>query len=199
MLTQDAIAAALTGRSPRNLPARNGHKSAAVALILQPTAEGGDALLYIERACHPGDPWSGNLGFPGGRIDAGDRDARAAAERETREEVAIDLAPARFLGQLDDEYGVRVPVRVSAFVFGLTGPATVCCNSEAVRHFWVPLTRLCDVAHHGTRTVDWHGQPLQVPAIAIAAEAPPLWGLTYRFTRQLLHWSCRGHKMNHFI
>ena len=29
----------------------------------------GPSVLFIERARHPGDPWSGHMAFPGGRVD----------------------------------------------------------------------------------------------------------------------------------
>ena len=59
---------------------------AAVAAVLGPTPEGLQ-LLFIERAQHPDDPWSGHIAFPGGRIEIDDPSPRAAAERETLEEV----------------------------------------------------------------------------------------------------------------
>ncbi|NNL85157.1 MAG: NUDIX domain-containing protein, partial [Myxococcales bacterium] len=48
-------------------------------------------VLFIERARHPDDPWSGHMALPGGRLDPVDASLRAAAERETREEVGVEL------------------------------------------------------------------------------------------------------------
>src|SRR5262249_57053733 len=80
-------------------------------------------LLFIERARHPDDPWSGHMAFPGGRVDPGDSDPRAAAERETLEEVGLSLAGAEALGQLDDlegrHAGRRLPLVISAYVYHL--------------------------------------------------------------------------------
>ena len=74
---------------------------AAVAVVLGPTPEGLQ-LLFIERAQHPDDPWSGHIAFPGGRIEADDPSPRAAAERETLEEVGLDLSNAEYWGRVDD-------------------------------------------------------------------------------------------------
>ncbi|KAJ1996828.1 hypothetical protein GGI04_005630, partial [Coemansia thaxteri] len=62
-------------------------------------------LLFIQRAKYPGDPWSGHIGFPGGKRDLADTSDRATAERETLEELGLDLADENnfvHLGCLDD-------------------------------------------------------------------------------------------------
>src|SRR5262249_28795811 len=72
------------------------------------------------------DPWSGHMAFPGGRVDPGDADARAAAERETLEELGLSLEGAERLGQLDDlNAGIRLvaPLVLSAFVYRLDARA----------------------------------------------------------------------------
>ncbi|HET9512400.1 MAG TPA: NUDIX domain-containing protein, partial [Gemmatimonadales bacterium] len=53
-----------------------------------------DALLLIRRADRDGDPWSGQLGLPGGRKSPADADLLSTAIRETFEEVGIDLPPS---------------------------------------------------------------------------------------------------------
>ena len=47
-------------------------------------------LLFIERAAHPTDPWSGHIAFPGGTAEPDDPDLKYTAERETREELGLD-------------------------------------------------------------------------------------------------------------
>lgn len=62
------------------------------------------------RACacltyRDGDPWSGHIGFPGGRREQGDSSDFECAIRETREELGIDVGDTDFyepLGRLDD-------------------------------------------------------------------------------------------------
>jgi len=70
-----------------------------------PSARDALELLFIKRTAHEGDPWSGQVAFPGGKREADDADDVACAVRETREEVGIDLSCEdnfQFLGRLGD-------------------------------------------------------------------------------------------------
>jgi 8-oxo-dGTP pyrophosphatase MutT (NUDIX family) len=163
---------------------------AAVALVLRggaPHALGrAPELLFIERARHPLDPWSGHMAFPGGRVDPGDLGPRAAAERETHEEVGLSLAGAGRLGQLDDlegrHAGRRLPLVISAFVYHVAQPAPLVPNHEVEEAFWVPLDRLLDPAHHVEHPT-WAGYP----GIRVGEpERHLVWGLTYRFLELFL-------------
>ena len=63
-------------------------RRAAVAMILRD--EGGEAqILMIKRAARDGDPWSGHMAFPGGRMEKEDQSLRETAIRETFEEVGL--------------------------------------------------------------------------------------------------------------
>ena len=76
-------------------------RHAAVLLLLYPAP--GTHLALIQRAECPG-PHSGQIAFPGGEIEAGDRDAAAAALRETEEEIAVPREHVRLIGSLSDLY-----------------------------------------------------------------------------------------------
>jgi 8-oxo-dGTP pyrophosphatase MutT (NUDIX family) len=58
--------------------------------LLQPW-EGDPEVLFIKRAGRAGDRWSGHTALPGGKRDPTDADDLAAAIRETKEEVGLDL------------------------------------------------------------------------------------------------------------
>ena len=157
-----------------------GH-NAAVAAIFRP--DGDDVqLLFIERARADGDPWSGHIAFPGGRVEADDADLRATAERETREEIGLHLEPTHYLGRLDDLQGTSLPVQVAAFVYIVDNDIELDLNREVHRAFWRPLRALCDPARHCQHLTQAH----PMPAIdLLGPERPLLWGITYRFTAQL--------------
>ncbi len=159
---------------------------AAVALILRASPEGPD-VLFIERAAHDADPWSGNLGFPGGKVEKEDSGAREAAGRETLEEIGLDLGGARYLGRLSDIAGAHLPIRVSCFVYGLVSSADFTLSDEVRTVFWVPLADLADPALHLVAPVQFSGKTLTSPAIFIPeARQTPLWGITYRLVMQFL-------------
>ena len=62
-------------------PSTGDRKGAAVAMILREAVEDVE-MLFIERARHDSDPWSGHLAFPGGKVEEGEQ-PQEAAERET--------------------------------------------------------------------------------------------------------------------
>src|SRR5262249_57100994 len=124
-----------------------------------------------ERARHGGDPWSGHMAFPGGRVDPGDADARAAAERETREELGLSLEGAESLGRLDDLHaGVRLvaPLVLSAFVYRLDRRVPLTPNHEGAEALWVPVTALLDPA----RPVGYRPGPAKGPRASVGHPHP---------------------------
>jgi 8-oxo-dGTP pyrophosphatase MutT (NUDIX family) len=162
---------------------------AAVAVVLRPmeTAAEGPGVLLIRRSRSDGDPWSGHVAFPGGRVDPADPGPRHTAERETLEEVGLDLSSAERLGRLDDLAGRSIPIVVSAFVYAIASAPVLGSSHEVAAAGWVPLADLLDPARHVTESFDYQGLTLEVPAIETGiGTGPPLWGLTYRFLELLL-------------
>lgn len=59
-------------------------------------------VLFIKRVNRKGDRWSGHVALPGGKRDPEDESDKATADRETFEEVGIDLNKhAYYVGPLD--------------------------------------------------------------------------------------------------
>jgi 8-oxo-dGTP pyrophosphatase MutT (NUDIX family) len=181
MVPVSAVHEALTRHTPARLTVE-GARRAAVAMVLTESEAGGAEVLFIERARHPLDPWSGHMAFPGGRVDPDDDGARAAAERETLEEVGISLTDATLLGRLDDKQGnpVRHPALViSAYVYHAASPGQIVTNHEVEQAFWFPLHALLDPARHVHFTS--RGE-LEFPGILVGEpDRHVVWGLTYSF------------------
>jgi 8-oxo-dGTP pyrophosphatase MutT (NUDIX family) len=148
--------------------------------------DGVPEVLFIGRARREGDPWSGHMAFPGGRIDPEDHHPRSTAERETREEVGVDLVDAEVLGRLDDLRGrhAAAPDRamvISAFVYHVVAPAPLQPNWEVEQAFWFPLASLFDAERQVEYSVT-RGGGLCFPGILVGEpERHVVWGLTYRF------------------
>jgi 8-oxo-dGTP pyrophosphatase MutT (NUDIX family) len=87
-----------------------------VDFFAQSWVQKGDAeILFIKRAGRVGDRWSGHTALPGGRRDPTDADDRAAAIRETKEEVGLDLTRS------DCFYVGNLPERVVTTSWGKKG------------------------------------------------------------------------------
>ena len=163
-----------------------GKFAAAVSLVLQDTATGLQ-LLFMERTRHGEDPWSGHIAFPGGRAEDRDPDLKHTAEREALEEVGLDLSYAAHLGRLDDVTGSSLPVIVSGFVYGIAHEPVLELNQEVREAFWFPLSGLIDPSRQVQASFTFGGGENVRPAVDLLGPGRPLlWGITYRFTCQLL-------------
>lgn len=187
-LTIGCVRRVLSGREPqlRAVMPQVTRVRAAVAIIARP-APSDVELLFIRRAAFENDPWSGDIAFPGGRIDSPAEPPRAAAERETREEVGIDLCRAERLGQLDDVVGGEGAVVVSGFVYAVSVPVDIKPNHEVAAAGWVPTRRLTERVRQSTQTFRYKDRDVRLPAVTIFDDdSPPLWGLTYQFVEHFL-------------
>jgi 8-oxo-dGTP pyrophosphatase MutT (NUDIX family) len=144
-------------------------------------------LLFIQRASFDGDPWSGQMAFPGGRVEPSDPDTAATAERETNEELGLDLHPVRRLGNLAEVDGGRAtnrPMQVAGHCYWLDGPRPdLTPNYEVADVVWVSLSQLLDE----TRYIDyWYREaPTPFPGIQLNRPDQVIWGLTLRFLADL--------------
>ncbi len=157
-------------------------KQAAVALVL--AGEAADLhVCLIRRAEHEPDRWSGHMALPGGRVDAGDPSARAAAIRETREEVGLRLDRAPYLGSLESlpvtAAGKPTGISLASFVFHLGEMLEQLTPSDEVAEaFWVPLRHLLDPRNAAQRPTFRDGQTQSRPAVLFQGHY--IWGLTHR-------------------
>ncbi len=186
--------ASVTARLTRlTLPADAGDDAgprAAVAAVLRPGRAGGDAeVLFIRRAEHPDDPWSGHMAFPGGRRHEDDRSDADTAMRETREEVGLDLAAhGTLITRLADVAAVargrRTGLTIAPFVFALhEDPVLRFDPAEVSDALWAPLGPLARGEGAGTLDYEVEGKVVVLPCLHV--EGHVVWGLTYRMLQLL--------------
>jgi 8-oxo-dGTP pyrophosphatase MutT (NUDIX family) len=119
---------------------------------------------------------AGQVAFPGGKIDADDINAIAAALREAHEEIALSSEHVSILGEADPYFsgsGYRI-----APVIGVIPPdLPLEANPEEVEElFEVPLDFLLDPANAETRTAIWQGQ--QREYYDMNWQGRRIWGVT---------------------
>jgi 8-oxo-dGTP pyrophosphatase MutT (NUDIX family) len=104
---------------------------------------------------------SGQVSFPGGRIDPGDAGAEAAALREAHEEIGLEPGFVDVLGRLSD-YITGTGYRVTP-VLGLVAPGFVATLSaaEVDAVFELPLSTLMDPAAPERREAEFAGRVRQ--------------------------------------
>jgi 8-oxo-dGTP pyrophosphatase MutT (NUDIX family) len=157
--------------------------SSAVLVLLRPEGDGLETLLG-RRAHRAGDPWSGQVSFPGGHHHREDRSLLETALRETREEMNLDLrGRARILGHLAPRSPGNVPdMLVVPFVAYAEGPLEPRPGPEMTETFWAPLADL--PPSRGQTVVSTRIGELKVPAFLWNDRV--VWGLTYRILEELL-------------
>ena len=163
---------------------------AAVALLLQPRQEDLH-VLFIHRAHHPHDPWSGHMAFPGGRQDPEDPDLLVTIRRETREEVGIDLDNhGEYLGRLAEVQAMAreklTNMAVSPFVYLVSPEAQLDPDPVEVQDtIWVPLSFMQRDGVEKTVRRDLPDKTtIEGPALVYGGKT--IWGLTYRVLREFL-------------
>lgn len=183
-----SLRAALDAHTPVAADDEEGVRKAAVALIFRVGEKGSAELLFIKRAEYEGDPWSGQIAFPGGRAEAGDSSLAETAIRETREETGIDLAAeGMMIGVLDDlsPLTIRLPaVVVRPYVALLDRKEPLVLSPEVAAAFWLPFGELADAEQWYTDTVFARG--MQINARVFRHQDHVIWGMTERILAQLL-------------
>ena len=173
---------ALAGRAPGLAERDEPFKEAAVAIILRPRADDDADLLLIRRAVHAGDPWSGQIGLPGGRYEPADASLEATALRETYEEVGIDLRTAgRVLGALDEvrpRSPVLPPIIVRPYVVVLEQAPTLVLSDEVAEVRWVRVRELFVPGARVSTSVIVREYRMQVDAYQHGDFT--IWGMTER-------------------
>lgn len=146
-----------------------------------------DAILLIRRAERAGDPWSGQMGLPGGRRGAEDVDLLDTAIRETVEEVGVSLARPALVATLDDltPRTVHLPrIMVRPHVFVLEARPELVPNPEVAAAHWVDLEALLAPGVYGEWDVPALDRTMRFPGYRLPEGI--VWGMTERILTPFL-------------
>ena len=188
----EAFSERLQAHRARRLPGRHWVVRCGVVLLIAERGPGADAtpaLLIMRRAERAGDPWSGQVSFPGGRVQPDDADTRAAALRELSEETGL-RPDASFMpvGRLSDlltrEHGRHRPMVVTPYVYRVPRALAVAPSEETARLWWEPLATLVDPERQRSQVWRVAGLPLPFPAIEVGGAR--LWGLSLMMVKELV-------------
>jgi 8-oxo-dGTP pyrophosphatase MutT (NUDIX family) len=137
-------------------PVATALKPAAVLLLVVNRAHA-PAVVFTERTAHLADH-AGQISFPGGRVDEGDRTPEGTALREAREEVGIPADRVQLLGRLP-EYRTSTGYSVTPIVGWIEPPLDYRPDPREVADvFEVPLAFLLDVSNHRYESAFYRGR-----------------------------------------
>jgi 8-oxo-dGTP pyrophosphatase MutT (NUDIX family) len=126
---------------------------------------------------------SGQIAFPGGKIDATDKSPLDAALREAQEEVGLDrsfIDPIGYLGVYGTGFGFRILPTVARVKPGFQLTIN---HDEVVDAFEVPLAFLMNPANHQIHSKEFRGMERSYYAMPFAERY--IWGATAGILRIL--------------
>ena len=151
-----------------------GARAAAVLVGLVPRPEG-VTLILTQRTAGLRDH-SGQIAFPGGKIDPGDATPAEAACREADEEIGLARHRIAVLGHLG-AYLARTGFRIVPVVARIEPPFVLRLNpAEVVEAFEVPFAFLMDPTNHRLAEREWLGRTRLFYSIEFGERR--IWGVT---------------------
>ena len=161
--------------------AANAARPAAVLIPLIAREEGTTVLL-TERASSLRSH-SGQIAFPGGKIDGPDETPVEAALREAQEEIGLDPVHVEPFGRLE-AYLSGSGFRIIPIVAQVHPPFEMALNeAEVADVFEVPFDFLMDAANHQRQSREWQGKLRYY--YAMPWNERYIWGVTAGILRNL--------------
>ena len=148
---------------------------AASVLIPMVGHEEGFSVLLTQRTSHLRHH-PGQISFPGGGVEAGDRSPMHTALRETREEIGLAPERVEVIGYLPD-YCTVTGFCITPVVGIVTPPFELRPDAEEVAEiFEVPLSFLLDPANHREQAIVYAGELRSFHAVPY--QGYNIWGAT---------------------
>lgn len=176
---------------PIKLYCRRYLKQCAVTLILRESPWlSGIEVLMIKRAQRKGDPWSGQMGFPGGKRDADDTSNWEAAKRELFEEIGVDAEQStRQVVCLSDMKSIsnvaHRSMAITPYILQATEDFELCPNEEVADTIWVPLSFIEN--EYNRQTMNWTRRGVRVELPCYYFQGQHIWGMSLVMLDEMLH------------
>lgn len=157
-------------------------RCSAVALIFHVHEQDNSLrLCFGQRAPYEGDPWSGDMAFPGGKAEREDQTFHDVARREVYEETGLRLEDHHLLGSLKETRAFgsrkRLPLIVRPMVYAFRSPPPPFnLGNELAAAYWIPVSHLWDRNNWTTLVYSANGQTY--PGIRYGEQI--IWGFTLR-------------------
>jgi len=180
MRLKERLKAALASR--KRVPMEAGPVPAAVLLPLF-LKDGEFHILFTKRTSHL-THHSGEISFPGGVCDPGDRDSADTALREAWEEVGIAPQDVEILGELDDTRSIHNYVVTPVVGVFPSGYLLTVNDTEIERIIEVPLSHFVRPGVFRVEQWQWEGRTR--PVYFYRHGDDEIWGLTGRILKQFL-------------
>jgi len=163
--------------------AKAGVKATKPAAVLIPVVARPEPAVILTQRTADLPNHSGQIAFPGGKIDAGDESPTAAALREAAEEIGLDAGFIDPIGYLD-LYLTFSGFRILPVVAHVQPGYRLTINpAEVTEAFEVPLDFLMHPGNHQRLSRDWKGIERQYYAMPFGERY--IWGVTAGILRNL--------------
>ncbi len=167
---------------PAAEPAGDSSQAAVLAALFE---EDGEARVILTRRAAHLRSHTGEVSFPGGRLDE-DEDALSAALREATEEIGLDPSTVQIVGELSPLATVGSRAAITPFVgVLLTRPELKPNPDEVELAFDVSLAELMAGGVFREERWQWNGQPDR-PMYFFDLPDDTIWGATARMLYELL-------------
>lgn len=163
-----------SGRSV--IPPDDAGREAAVAIVIYPDKDREKKIVLIKRTVYSG-PHSGQIAFPGGKMDPEDHDIVNTAIRECYEEIGVQLTTSNYIGPLSPLHISVSSIFVYPHIFLLNNDPEFKLNEKEVIYLiHVALSDLLDKSLVKETRMGIRNEEIIVPYYDIQNEI--VWGAT---------------------
>ncbi|MBI4279212.1 MAG: CoA pyrophosphatase [Armatimonadetes bacterium] len=148
-------------------------------------AAGDDLYVLLTKRTDEVEHHKGQISFPGGAREPGDRDLLATALREAEEEVGIARSDVEILGEMDDVETYVSGFVITPFVGVIPYPYPLRPNPREIQELvFVPLITFLDPANMRVEYRDRGG--VKVPLYFYQHGEHVIWGATARIVKDFV-------------